>query len=192
MNLTAIAEQQTRERPANMPSKDALFCSYNVGHHPECQDAVNECDAFLCDLVASRGRWISLLGKSGVGKTMLSRIMRRFVRTSTNRKGMFIRWITACDYMRKGDFGVIDAMADADVLFCDDIGAAYETDLSKKKILEIAERRTQKPTVFTSNLDLEGIGREIDVRVASRMLRDGSRIAQFKECPDYALANYIK
>lgn len=175
-----------------MPTSEAIFSSYDASQHSECANAVSECDAFLIDLLNGVNRWISLLGNSGVGKTMLSRIMRRYVRTSTNKNGMFIRWITACDYMRKGDFGVIDAMADADVLFCDDIGAAYETDLSKKKILEVAERRTQKPTVFTSNLDLEGVGREIDVRVASRMLRDGSRVVQFKECPDYALANYIK
>jgi len=175
-----------------MPSESLLFGSYDVSFHPECNDARKECDAFLCDLITNEPRWLSLLGNSGAGKTMLTRIMRRFVREETTKKAMFIRWMTACDYMRKGDYGVIDAMANCEILFCDDIGAAYETDLSKKKILEVAERRSGKATVFTSNLLLEGIGNEIDVRVASRMLRDGSRVMQFKECPDYALENYKK
>lgn len=175
-----------------MPSEISPFASYDASFHPECDTARKEAEAFLCDLEENRYRWLSLLGNSGAGKTMLTRIMRRYVREHTAKNGMFIRWMTACDYMRKGDFGVIDAMAGADVLFCDDIGAAYETDLSKKKILEVAERRTGKATVFTSNLLLQQIGETIDVRVASRMLRDGSRVVQFKECPDYAVLNYVK
>lgn len=190
MNLKAMLEPPTRAKLDNMPSKSHQFAAYDAAAHSECQDALSACNEFLCDLREGKNRWLSMLGNSGVGKTMLARIMRRYVSQETDRRGMFIRWITACDYMRKGDYGVIDAMASAEVLFCDDIGAAYETDLSKKKILEVAERRTGKPTVFTSNLDLEGIARDIDVRVASRMLRDGSQVIQFKEAPDYALMQY--
>jgi len=169
-----------------------LFASYDVSFHPECQSAIEEATAFLESIQSQRGVWLSLLGKSGVGKTMISRIIRNYVGENTRLSSRFIKWTTAVDYMRKGDYGVIDEMKRIEVLFVDDIGAAYETQLSKAKIEEIADYRLGKPTLWTSNLSLEDVAAEIDVRVSSRMVRDGNRVVQFKDCPDWSVANYQK
>lgn len=170
-------------------SQSQRLRNFDPSHHSEAESALAEALAFVSDTRNGKGRWLSLLGSSGVGKTHLARGIREEFPGSKNK---FIRWITVCDYMRSGDFGVLDAMADAAVLICDDIGAAYETDLSRAKIYELAERRINKPTVFTSNLDLQQVAKEIDSRVASRMVRDGSRVVQFRDCPDWAIANYKK
>ena len=119
-------------------------------------------------------------------------MVRKWAKAKGIHGAMFIRWITVCDYMRKGDFGVLDAMAQSSLLIVDDIGADYETSLSKAKIYSLAERRFNKPTLFTSNLTLDQIGEQIDVRVASRMVRDNNRVVTFAECPDWSVANYRK
>ena len=181
-----------KEKNPSMAQSDSMserLRSFDQSHHSEAAFALQEALSFVADTRAGRGRWLSLLGSSGVGKTHLARGIRE---EFPGRRNKFIRWITVCDYMRSGDFGVLDAMAEAHVLICDDIGAAYETDLSRAKIYELAERRINKPTVFTSNLDLQGVAKEVDSRVASRMVRDGSRVVQFRDCPDWALANYKK
>lgn len=120
---------------------------------------------------------------------MLSRAACRYL-SDHGKRARFLRWITIVDYMRRGDYGVIDHVCSAEVAFIDDIGAGYETALSKAKILEIAERRTGKPTFWTANLAVQQIADQIDVRVASRMVRDGNRVFQFADCPDWSIANY--
>lgn len=120
---------------------------------------------------------------------MLSRAAKNYL-SDRGHKTAFLKWITIVDYMRKGDYGVVDHLCDAKVAFIDDIGAGYETALSKAKILEIAERRTGKATFWTSNLTAQQIADQIDVRVASRMVRDGNRVFEFTECPDWSIENY--
>jgi DNA replication protein DnaC len=166
-----------------------LSPDYDTSFHPECASAAAEAVRFVESVLQSRPAWCSLLGVSGAGKTMLSKAANHYLR-GRGMKSRFIRWITIVDYMRKGDFGVIDFVCDAPIAFIDDIGAGYETEMSKAKILEIAERRTGKSTFWTSNLTAEQIAEQIDVRVASRMVRGNNRIFQFMECPDWSLQNY--
>jgi DNA replication protein DnaC len=164
---------------------------YDASFHPECAGAAQEVIRFIESAIAGDRKWCALVGVSGVGKTMLSRAAYRYV-TQRGLRSRFLKWITIVDYMRKGDFGVIDHVCDARVAFIDDIGAGYETAMSKAKILEIAERRTGKATFWTSNLTAQQIAEQIDVRVASRMVRDGNRVFEFAECPDWSLENYSK
>lgn len=154
--------------------------------HPECALALREARQFASRFESDSpdGRWLSLLGPSGRGKTHLAKALAAHVGAKA------WRWMRVLDYMRRGDFGVIDHLCDLPIVILDDIGAAYETELSKAKIGEIAERRIGKWTVWTSNYDLAGIAKNLDTRIASRLVRDGSRIATFKEAPDWALKNY--
>ena len=182
--------QPTPTEPDNMQELVKALESYDTTFHPECVKARNETAKFMASVQNGTGAWLSLLGGSGVGKTFLARLVRNWSKAEGISGGMFIRWVTVCDYMRKGDYGVLDAMADASVLIVDDIGADYETELSKSKIYVIAERRLRKPTLFTSNLNLEQIGNQIDVRVASRLVRENNRVVTFGDCPDWSVSNY--
>jgi DNA replication protein DnaC len=192
--ITTVAEtmaQLTQDEPRPSLRLENVAPDYDVSFHPECAAAAAEALRFLEAVLSGGGEWCSLLGVSGVGKSFLSRAAYRYLHLrEQGRKVKFLKWITIVDYMRRGDFGVIDHICDARIAFIDDIGAGYETALSKAKILEIAERRTGKPTFWTSNLTLSQIADQIDVRVASRMVRGGSRVFEFSECPDWSLANY--
>jgi DNA replication protein DnaC len=162
---------------------------YDASFHPECRTAAAEVIRFIESTMSGGKQWCALVGVSGVGKTMLARAANQYL-SEHGKNARFLRWITIVDYMRKGDYGVIDHVCEAKVAFIDDIGAGYETALSKAKILEIAERRTGKPTFWTSNLTAQQIADQIDVRVASRMVRDGNRVFQFSECLDWSILNY--
>lgn len=169
---------------------ESVCPNYDPSFHSESAGAVSAVLTFLDSTNAADGKWCALTGVSGVGKTMLARSSHKYLK-SRGVESRFMRWITIVDYMRRGDYGVIDHICDAKVLFVDDIGAGYETALSKAKILEIAERRMGKATFWTSNLTLQQIAEQVDVRVASRMVRDGNRVFEFRDCPDWSLANYV-
>lgn len=177
--LTPDAGTNTRKsRPFDPQGFDAT--------HPECAKALREAQDFAnrFDNRDPEGRWISFLGPSGRGKTHLAKALAAHIGAKP------WRWMRVLDYLRRGDFGVIHHLCDMPALVLDDIGAAYETEMSRSKIGEIAERRIGKWTVWTSNYLLGGIAAEIDNRVASRMVRDGCRVVSFKEAPDWSLANY--
>jgi len=185
-------EPQTQPDLGNMPTLAKSLADYDGNFHADCAKAKRETMQFMHNVKNGSGQWLTLLGGSGVGKTFLARLVRNWSQTEGIHGAMFIRWITVCDYMRKGDFGVLDAMAECSLLIVDDIGADYETALSKAKIYVLAERRFNKPTLFTSNLTLDQIGDQIDVRVASRLVRDNNRVVTFSDCPDWSVANYRK
>ena len=182
-------EQLTQVERVPSVTLESVCPNYDASFHPESAGAVSAVLTFLDSTNAGDGKWCALTGVSGVGKTMLARSAHQFLKKRGIRSN-FLRWITIVDYMRRGDFGVIDHVCDAQVAFIDDIGAAYESALSKAKILEIAERRMGKATFWTSNLTLQQIAEQVDVRVASRMVRDGNRVFEFRDCPDWSLANY--
>lgn len=181
--------QPTQDAPTHSLTLESFAPDYDTGFHAECSSAAQETLEFVRRVMTADPAWCALLGVSGVGKSMLARIAFRYL-SNHGRPAKFLKWITIVDYMRKGDFGVIDHICDAGVAFIDDIGASYETAMSKAKILEIAERRTGKATFWTSNLTAQQIADQIDVRVASRMVRGGNRVFQFTECPDWSLVNY--
>ena len=51
---------------------------------------------------------------------------------------------------------------------------------------EIAERRSRRWTLWTSNLDLAAMD-SLDARIASRLIRDRNEVIQFRDAPDFAL-----
>ena len=190
------AAVETLKQPTNqsLMNMDAFKCpplsDFDQEFHPECGVAAIEVQRFVNACIEDQPTWLTLLGKSGVGKTMLARGISNYLRDEYRMEIDFIRWITVCNYMREGNYGVFDWMAERRRLIIDDIGASHETPLSKAKICELAERRLGKPTIWTSNFLLENIASAIDARVASRMVRVGNRVVQFRECPDWGLHHY--
>lgn len=141
-------------------------------------------DRFLRDLEYGVGPyWLSLLGPSGIGKTHLAkRIFREcFTRlrfychecgATLSAMPMWIDWRKASDRMKEGEFGWIDDVCDAWFVAIDDVGAEHDpSKMAASKLDRILNSRLGKWTVITSNLDLEGIARQLDPRIASRMRR---------------------
>ena len=132
--------------------------------------------------------WLSLLGKSGRGKTYLGRRIIAWRREIGRKRGnCFFWWPDLIKDAREGQTASIMRRMDLPRLaVIDDIGAEYDTDFARAILSEIAERRLNRWTVWTSNLELGAIAR-IDARVASRMIRGNNRILTFRETPDFGM-----
>jgi DNA replication protein DnaC len=134
----------------------------------------------------SQGYWLSLLGKSGAGKTHLAKMINEWRKKRTLGR-YFYPWGDLVSMARDGQLGKIrDRVEKRTLMIIDDIGTEYETDFSKSLLAEIAEKRLDKWTVFTANLTLKDIA-AIDSRIASRMIRDQNKRLTFENTPDFAL-----
>jgi hypothetical protein len=109
---------------------------------------------------------------------------------------LWVNWRKACTAMRQGDFSLVEELStdqsDRDyAVWCaviDDIGAGDETSRGylQNALETIVDSRLGAWTIFTSNLNLDQIGQQLDRRISSRMLRDGNRVLEV-ELPDWNL-----
>lgn len=131
--------------------------------------------------------WLSLLGNSGAGKTFLVKQMgltiypwyevANWARTQEKTKAGYDRPpVEKFLELAQAKYPVV----------LDDIGSEYVTDFTKCKLLEFLNRREDKWTIITANMSLEQISKELDPRIASRMLRHDSVVIEV-DVPDFNL-----
>lgn len=151
-------------------------------------------------------RWLTLTGCCGCGKTMLAQqIFREAAKnnpgnaplwiggtgiyTETNRRPGCV-WMAAtefADLMRRGQHDLPEYLGRDYLVAIDDVGAARDTTTFVADALyRLANARLGKWTLFTTNLSLADVARQIDERVASRMIRDGNTVVRIA-APDYAM-----
>jgi DNA replication protein DnaC len=139
---------------------------------------------FIRDMtIGTTPRWLSLLGRSGTGKTHLARGITRFFKAQAAiyiepdtgahliRRGGFIGWRKVVDHLRDGDYGIIDTVCNDWFVALDDIGAERASDFSVSKLDQVVDARLGKWTVVTCNFSREEIAEHMDVRIASRLGR---------------------
>lgn len=89
--------------------------------------------------------------------------------------------------MLSGAWDVAQSIISPPLVIIDDIEPSRTAGVTDE-LARIIERRIGKWTVYTSNLSLEQIGEQIDVRVASRLLRPiGRSVVVEIKTKDYAL-----
>ena len=166
-----MSEQPTKGAPVSTKELDVFsaFSTFGEAGLIQMRDASAQ---FLADYKANRApRWLSLLGTSGAGKTMLARIIKQQIR------GEFRKWATVIKWTREGDHRMFeDLAASRRCVVIDDIGSEYGTDYSRAKLYEFLGNREGKWTIITANLSLAQIGANLDTRIASRMLRGKSSV----------------
>jgi DNA replication protein DnaC len=177
----------------------ARFNEFQTFGDPQLEQMKRETASFLDDMLTLRTpRWLSLLGTSGAGKTMLAKLTWRAFRdqmhmamewprtkasqTPSNphgrfyrHRGGFINWGDAINNrMLKGDYDFLEDMREYSFFAIDDIASEYEKHrgLSASKLYNVFEARLKKWTVITANLSLDQIGETLDARIASRMIRN--------------------
>lgn len=203
---TAIsALTQTGTTPSDQPIKlrtglrdarpkiDAMFQPFNTFGDPSLKEARHAAVEF-CAAMGSRftpAYWLSLLGPSGTGKTMLAKLCGKFFRTHLDgflderhdpekervyRKGGFKSWGNVVTDMLEGDYSGLRDLREDWFVCLDDIGAEYSRtrELATTKLLEILNAREGVFTIITANLSLDEINKQMDARIASRLLRHGA------------------
>lgn len=149
--------------------------------------------------------WLSLLGPSGTGKSMLAKgLSKLFSRHLDDlpdeilnsrkidrrlRAGGFLSWPKCIDCMLAGDFGFMRQACEDWFLVLDDVGAEHERlrDLSAAKLFAILNARQYRFTVLTANLGIEEIAEKLDTRISSRLLRHGGTVIDTTGTSDHAL-----
>ena len=160
---------------------DFGFQTFGEAKLCEMLDAAKD---FIRDMaIGTAPRWLSLLGRSGTGKTHLARGITHFFKAEAaiyiepgtgahlSRRGGFIGWRKVVDHLRDGDYGIIDVVCNDWFVALDDIGAEKASDFSVSKLDQVIDARLGKWTVITCNFSREEIAQHMDVRIASRLGR---------------------
>lgn len=99
------------------------------------------------------------------------------------------RWMSATEFADRvrSDFNYVEQLAHEFLVAIDDIGAARDqTTFIAEALYRLTNARLGRWTIFTTNFDLPELGRVIDERVASRIIRDGNHFVMIK-AGDYAM-----
>jgi DNA replication protein DnaC len=171
-----------------------IFKDFKPLGDPELEKALAEAKQF-CREMASHdkpGRWITFLGPSGTGKTMLVRRINRFFKRNLDlltdercgvnerycRRGGFKPWVDAIGDMLSGDYSGLRLLEEDWFVALDDIGAEYSRnrELAVSKLYQVLNSREGLFTALTANLTLEEINDKMDARIASRLLRNQSAV----------------
>jgi DNA replication protein DnaC len=183
----------------------ASYPAFKTFDDPVLQQMRDAAEQFVLEMLGHLPpRWISFLGSSGAGKTMLAKWIKSVFKqqldwkinwpaTESQPYGRIIRhrggyrtWAGIARSMREGDYRILDDLCDLSFLVIDDIGAEYGTEFINAKLYELLSRREHKWTVITANLSLSDIEKRIDARIASRMIRHGSVVVDV-DVQDYNL-----
>jgi energy-coupling factor transporter ATP-binding protein EcfA2 len=172
---------------------------------------------FCADIQARKpARWLTLLGPSGTGKTMLAKLVRRFVREQASfyrigsgdgsvvqqHANYWASWPEMVEQMKDGDFSTVRMLTEMEDKWngqrgptywfeaIDDIGQLE--DQTKTYLIgalcRLADARLGHWTVWTCNLGLSQIAAQLDQRIASRMIRGGNVVVTNK-CRDWKMEN---
>lgn len=189
------------------------FNEFETFGDSQLEQMKREAVSFVDDMANDRQpRWLSFLGTSGAGKTMLAKIIWRIFRDTCymqidwaasrrtqnescphgriiRYRGGFINWGNAINNrMLQGQYDFLEDMRDYSFFAIDDIASEYERhrELSASKLYNVLESRLKKWTVITANLSLDQIAASLDTRIASRMLRNESVVVDVN-VPDFNL-----
>lgn len=147
---------------------------------------------FAASINFTEPHWLTLLSQSGTGKTTLAKSVwtqfmeqNRFVlkldvpqQRIFGNTAHFCNWRNYCSGVRQGSFGVIDDLCSEWFVILDDVGSEHDPNGFIASTLDrILNSRQNKWTMITSNLSLEHFS-QIDPRVASRMIRNGSVVIE--------------
>ncbi len=188
----------------NLPAWADFFRFDLRGNDPQIWSLIAACGEFCKAMKAGQPPyWLTLLGGSGIGKTHLAKqIFNWHLRSGLFRDGTVDRhglseveyarewcWWPDLAGMLKGNEGyaLVRDMASARFAVIDEIGAELDKSGHVTNCLSNALcARVGKWTIITSNKSLGDIQRELDPRVSSRMLREGSKVISV-ELEDYNL-----
>lgn len=177
--------------PERIAAKIKAFPWRFVAYHPELEAVQREALLFAADVLAGRPkRWLSLLGPSGIGKTLTNTDLLRFLErhwtrivtrrhedgSTSGRTPQMAHIVPARDldtYTAARDYAAFD------LVYVEDIGSGQFSDkgagaVIKSRLAELLQLRTGKWTLLDANMHRSEVSTQLDSRIASRLRRDGS------------------
>lgn len=169
---------------------------FETFNEPVLMDMLQAAQKFVDELAGAcsddsayvgRGRWLTLLGNSGTGKTFLAKQIHAawkydigvFVPdhgVAQTRDSAFYSWPKTLEQFRDGDFYRQRRAEELDLVVLDEIGADHDrTGFGRDQLFKFLNRRVGKWTVITGNMTLGSISSHLDERIASRIIRDENR-----------------
>lgn len=130
-------------------------------------------------------RWLTILGPSGIGKTLIMGQLYRFLKKRRARGHVYTTrhvqaGIDLADYEAPADYGKMG------LIYLEDFAADTNPVIYDRSV-ELLRYRPFRWTLIDCNLSLEELGQRCP-RVASRVLRDGSEVVEIPlSVPDYNL-----
>ena len=210
INSIDFTQQEIADRNQKQVNVEQWATWFNFRLRPGTCDAaqieklVTECAKF-CMSLKSRATpyWLTMLGTSGAGKSFLAKRIFRWHRDSglfqdTTREDhgdfevTYARewcwWPKIASMLKSNDgYGIVRDIETAEFAVIDEIGA--ELDKSghvTNRLANMLSARVGKWTVITSNKPMADISRDLDPRISSRMIRDGSVVVDV-DVQDYSL-----
>lgn len=178
--------------PPSFNPKFADWLRFKTFGESELEKVVAACHEWASAVRdGSSPRWLSLIGRSGTGKTHCAeRLWRwalpRFNFSATRFQPRKIYWPDFVQRLRAGDwFNLRTDLKTWPVVFLDDIGAERDTTgFASEELNTLLGCRAGRWTLLTSNLDLAGL-KAVDQRIASRVFR-GENICVGINTKDYS------
>ena len=139
---------------------------------------------------------LTISGRSGCGKTHLAKNAAAYLKQRGISKGFYL-WSDVVKQYKADAEHTLHKLSKYTVLILDDVGAEnlageYSLGLAATALCDVVEKRLGKWTLITSNLTTTEIADTYDARVASRLIRNGGRVVQMHDAPDWALAHRLQ
>ena len=171
------ADELNKSSQLNLSDFDSFDLTYYSGDNYMTMKNILEFTKQYAETFNNQSKSILMFGETGLGKTHLSLAIANVVL----KNGYSVIYDSAINILRsieKEHFNreynseMIDLVMNTDLLILDDLGTEYVTPFYTATIYNIINTRLNcgKPSIISTNLDLEGIAQRYDRRVMSRIV----------------------
>lgn len=168
-----VVTTRRRERFGKLGPVPAPYNRFSFSDFPAASAGMKRARKNISDLAKEAPRHVFLHGPVGSGKTSLGSCLYRawlaqgvagmwFTvggRATDGRPGLLqnIRDSYDAESRKFTTSALLEAVGTVPLLFLDDIGAERVTDWVAEQLWSVVNSRQERPTIFTSNLDLAGL-----------------------------------